>query len=130
MTQYNFDPRWITPIASGAKRQTIRKPRAGAGHAKPDDTLQLYTRSRTPQQTLIARARCTEVVPVQLSFGGGRLVMYSVRPGAWVMDPAKCDRFAAKDGFQDAADMRAFWAEKHPGVAEFTGVLIRWELLP
>ena len=59
MTAYDFDPRWITPIASGAKRQTVRKPRAGAGHAKPGGTLQLYTRSRTPQQTLIARARCT-----------------------------------------------------------------------
>lgn len=130
MTAYNFDPRWITPIASGAKRQTIRKPREGAGHAKPGGTLQLYTGLRTPNATLIARATCTEVLPVQLTFSPERLVMYSTRPGVWAADPRQCDRFAQRDGFADAADMRAFWAEKHPGVLDFSGFLIRWELQP
>lgn len=128
MVSYSFQGRFAGPILAGTKTQTIRADRKR--HARPGEELQLYTGMRTKHCRLVGRARCTEVEPVQLELSPSRLVMYSTRPGAWVMDPAACDRFAVKDGFNDAADMRAFWAEKHPGADKFAGVLIRWELLP
>ncbi len=47
MVAYSFDRRFVPAIVSGAKRQTIRAHRAR--HARPGETLQLYTGMRTRQ---------------------------------------------------------------------------------
>ena len=48
MVAYNFQARFAAAVASGQKRQTIRAPRKGNGHAKPGDRLQLYTAAIIP----------------------------------------------------------------------------------
>ena len=52
MVAYSLKPRFIPPILSGAKRQTIRAI-SRRRHAIPGETLQLYTGMRTKQCRLI-----------------------------------------------------------------------------
>lgn len=120
MVAYSFKQQFIAPILAGTKRQTIRAPRKGRSrHARPGDELQLYTAMRTKYCTLIGRAVCAEVVPVQLDFEHAVLTIGGERDG-------RRDFFARSDGFQDWSEMRDFWAKEHRGVTVFDGVLIRW----
>lgn len=123
MVAYSFRPRFAEPILAGTKDQTIRAPRAGRGHVRPGEALQLYTGMRTRQCRLILRTTCLAVLPVQLFW----------RPAiAFVVDGAPVplddlDAFARRDGFTDADDMAAFWRAEHPALDVFEGTLIRWQ---
>lgn len=121
MVAYSFKPRFIEPIASGAKRQTIRADRKR--HARPGEELQLYTGMRTRHCRLIGRARCWEVDTVRLLLSADR-----VEQGGhtYFAAPGELDWFARTDGFADWSELRAFWAENHPRADPFSGVLIRW----
>lgn len=154
MVAYSFQRMFVPPILRGLglacavghpshqflpeqinctpKRQTIRAPRGATaksritgrqlyGHAQPGDELQLYTGMRTKQCMLIGRARCTDVKPIALHFDD---------PSIWIGQEPRLDvdEFARSDGFADGwKDLRAFWARHHPGVTDFTGVIIYWE---
>lgn len=125
MVAYSFRPRFVDPILMGFKRQTIRAKRLGRSrHAREGEVLQLYTGMRTQRCRLIGRATCMSVGPIFL------LMKRQVRwdavwtDGAWRKD---IDDFARLDGFENWADMKAFWRAEHPGVEVFEGVLIRWE---
>jgi hypothetical protein len=120
MVAYSFNARFIMPILARTKRQTIRAPRKGRSrHAEPGQDLQLYTAMRTKYCTLIGRAMCIGVVPVQLDFEINNLTVDGELDG-------RRDLFARSDGFQDWAEMRLFWAKEHPGINVFDGALIRW----
>lgn len=131
MVAYSFRPRFVDPLVAGLepgpllpgmKRQTIRAPRAR--HARPGELVQLYTGMRTRQCRHLGNARCVAVEPVTLCFEGrGSLSFVTNRM------PCDLDDFAVHDGFRDWPDLVAFWAEQHPGVFRFEGVLIRWEPL-
>lgn len=124
MVAYSFRPRFVAPILAGTKTQTIRAPRKR--HARPGETLQLYTGMRTKRCELIREAKCVSAQNILLwLFEDGEHDGFAVAG-----HPPACpdlDVFARADGFADWADLKAFWRAEHPGVYEFHGVLIRWE---
>lgn len=121
MVAYSFQRRFVVPIRSGVKRHTIRADRKR--HARPGEDLQLYTGMRTKRCELIAYAVCRDVLPITIIMDDA-----GARDAVLVPDLAfaNLDHFAMMDGFADWADLKAFWREQHPGIDEFTGVMIRW----
>ncbi|TJV51099.1 MAG: hypothetical protein E5Y01_16045 [Mesorhizobium sp.] len=120
MVAYSFKQRFVAPIQAGTKRQTIRIDRKR--HARVGEQLQLYTGMRTKHCTLIGRAPCLSVWPV--------ILILREQPGV-VLDGFRgiygdLDGFARADGFKDWGELAGFWADNHPGVETFDGVLIRW----
>jgi hypothetical protein len=142
MPAYSFKKQFVNPIRVGLgldpfldlheqfvgdtdapitpKRQTIRAI-GRRRHARPGETLQLYHGMRTKQCFKIAEARCISVDPIVINVYDTRLEILRFAP-----DPERLEEFARADGFKNAADMHAFWAEEH-GLGYFSGVLIRWE---
>lgn len=136
MVAYSFKKRFVDPIRVGLssvslsfdcppKRQTIRAI-GKRRHARPGETLQLYTGMRTRQCEKIGDARCISVE---------RIVIKVPRDDAWLavkMGDAPSfeagDDFAIADGFQNINDMWLFWFDAH-GPGNFEGVLIKWEAL-
>lgn len=126
MVAYSFKQQFIRPILAGTKQQTIRAPRTGRSrHARPGETLQLYTAMRTKYCTLIGRAKCLSITPVTIN-----LPHYIVTIGDetfaqkwdWLND------FAKADGFPNWKAMWDFWWKTHPK-EPFSGMLIRWDAL-
>lgn len=141
MTAYSFKKQFVEPIRVGLglppsveafaagmdsfgnvhrpapKRQTIRAI-GKRRHARPGETLQLYTAMRTKQCRKIGEATCIYVQPISIDVGKTKLKFSN-----FVTDP---EAFALADGFATAADMHAFWLEEH-GPGKFEGVLIRWQ---
>lgn len=125
MVAYSFKEQFVAPIQDNVKRQTIRAPRLGRSrHARPGDQLQLYTAMRTKFCTLIGRAICLSVSGITMDLGRPRIQYVDTQGGVTTI--FDFDRFAQEDGFRDWDDMRAFWAQEHPGITVFDGVLIRW----
>lgn len=140
MVAYSFKRRFVTPIRLGLglptpmdesrsprityrpKQQTIRA-NGKRRHARPSEELQLYCAMRTKQCFLIGRSRCTDVVPVYLRIGKD---IIWINVNGKLLKGVDVDRFARTDGFEDAADMLAFWQEEH-GLGNWTGSLIVWE---
>lgn len=122
MVAYSFRPRFVDPIRAGTKRQTIRPERKR--HARPGEGLQLYTGMRTRQCKLIGRAICEDVRAVTLLFSHEVAAEGVIAPSLHVA--GGLEAFAQRDGFASWADLKAFWRENHPGIDEFTGVLISW----
>jgi hypothetical protein len=134
MVACSFKKRFVDPIRVGLsrvslsfdcppKRQTIRAI-GKRRHARPGETLQLYTAMRTKQCELIGEAPCSSVEPI---------VIKVPKDDAWLwirIGEAKAfeagDDFAIADGFQDIEDMWNFWRSEHPDTAMFSGVLIKW----
>ncbi|MBR0693603.1 hypothetical protein [Bradyrhizobium lablabi] len=119
MVAYSFRRRFVDPIRSGAKRQTIRAV-GKRRHARPGETVQLYSGMRTKQCIKIGDARCIYVQPMWI---GVRNDSFSLRD--IVID---ADAFARADGFTSISDMHAFWLREH-GVGNFEMLLIKWEPL-
>ncbi len=123
MVAYSFKPRFVDPILSGRKRQTIRADRKR--HARPGEELQLYVGMRTKASRLIGRAVCSEVAPIRIYFDDHDDEHEGiVLPGFGF--PGGLEGFAQSDGFATWAELKAFWRTEHPGIDEFKGVLITW----
>ena len=125
MVAYSFRPRFLDPIVSGRKRQTIRAI-GRRRHARPGEALQLYTGMRTKQCRLIGRATCTAVAAVTLRFaadaGGDTVTVDQATVG-------DRDAFARRDGFAGWEELRAFWRTAHPAAfaaGAFAGTIICW----
>jgi hypothetical protein len=120
MVAYSFQPRFVDPIRALTKRQTMRNRRKR--HARPGETVQLYTGLRTQRCRLIGTATCTRVAAVTLDFVENEIVV-----GASHIDMADAlDWFARADGFADWDDLRGWFADTHDAVAKWSGVLIEW----
>lgn len=135
MVAYSFQKRFVGAIRSGAKRQTIRAPRAH--HARPGKWLQLFTGMRTKHCVkIIPDPLCVRLSAVRLVIADGCLA--DLVAGGRCLRPEEFDDFARRDGFADAADMAGFWVTQHcpPGQRGliFNGWLIEWvpqgEVLP
>lgn len=129
MVAYSFKAQFAAPILAGTKQQTIRANRKR--HARPGETLQLYTGMRTKHCRLIGRAVCQETQNVRLSFINGYVMLGSVGSGSalcreLLRTRADCDAFARRDGFEDWKSLAEFWEANHPGTRFFDGVLIFW----
>ena len=119
------------PLLPGMKRQTIRAPRKR--HARSGEELQLYVGMRTLSCRLLGRAICTACVPVTLLLGRQPSAIVGGEDGGLaqiITDAPGLNQFAHYDGFSDWADLCGFWADAHPDLMEFRGVLIRWEPRP
>lgn len=122
MVAYSFKAQFVLPIQAGAKKQTIRKARVGkTRHARPGETVQLYTAMRTKFCTLIGTAKCTLVVPVTIDAVVNDVLIDGER--IWIRD--QLELLACRDGFTCWTEMRDFWERTH-GTDPFTGVLIHW----
>lgn len=123
MVAYSFKARFAPLIADGSKTQTVRADRKR--HARPSETLQLYTGMRTRVCRLVATSTCVSVAPIRFDFTLGAVGELEL-PGQRLRHRSNLDIFARHDGFADWDDLRAFWAAAHPGMDQFEGVLIRW----
>lgn len=138
MPAYSFQRQFAQPIIDGSKGGTIRAPRQRrvgsgdgpradtGGHARPGETLYLYTGMRTKQCRKIAEKTCRAVEPIVLNFRtdqimvGGR-VIWSLRG---------LHLFARFDGFETWPDMAAFWNKTHGMPMIFNGWHVQWMELP
>lgn len=140
MVAYSFKPRFVPAIQVGLghrtdlmicpKRQTIRAERNGrARHVRPTEIMHLYCMQRAVDGFKIGEAVCIMATPIILKFGRDtNSVDYVESPATGLVATcAGLNEFAQRDGFRDWSDMRKFWAEEHPGVEQFTGVLLMWE---
>lgn len=147
MVAYSFNRRFVDAIRVGLngvslsfdrepKRQTIRQV-SKRRHARPGETIQLYTGMRTKSCQLIGEARCIGFEGVLLKwseFPSFNLFDIAERePNQWrrvgkLRPIVDLDRFARDDGFPDFEEMRAFWRDTH-GLETFEGVVIKWEPL-
>ena len=123
MVAYSFKKQFGPPILAGTKAQTIRADRKR--HARPGELVQLFTGMRTRQCRLLGEALCLSVWPIRMAL---RDDIVFANDG-WIRTLDDLDAFARRDGFQDWSQMVAFWADEHPGVDVFEGVLIRWQPL-
>ena len=145
MVAYSFKKCFVAPIQVGlgiyrgdeetalraawpaAKRQTIRAI-GKRRHARPGETLQLYTAMRTKQCKLIGKARCIAVLPIRIMVNEHSMPVEvdGRHVGVGSHDyPGGLRELAQLDGFEHAEDMHAFWKAEH-GLGEFSGVLIKW----
>lgn len=122
MPAYNFHKRFMYPIFSGSKSQTIRR-RGRRRHAEPGDDVQLYFAQRTQHcRKVRPDAKCLEVLPV--TFDVGLMGFRSIKVGDQFVDP--CDRFAMSDGFDSIDSMHAYWLEcRGDGVFD-DYLMIKW----
>jgi hypothetical protein len=143
MVAYSFKRRFVNPIRVGLskislsfdcppKRQTIRAI-GKRRHARPGETVQLYTGMRTRQCEKIGDGRCTDALEIRIQVSAGRIdIAPGTREAITHQKPQHLDAFAVSDGFADWADMREFWREEHGDLARlgpFVGRLILWEAL-
>lgn len=125
MVAYSFNERFVSKLLDGSKRQTLRavgRPR----HARLGDEVQLYTGMRTAQCKLIGRSICTSNPQTITIFRDKKGVITKIINGRAAYKDL--NRFAMRDGFEDLADMQAFWQAQHKeGWANpWIGVLITW----
>lgn len=122
---YSFKPRFIDPILSGRKQQTIRAV-GRRRHARGGDDLQLYTGMRTRACRLIGRAVCIEAGRITLRFGRDTAAVLHGGLGDISLKP---DLFAQQDGFSGWKELEAFWEIEHAAefqAGRFDGVMIVW----
>lgn len=121
MVAINFKAQFADAVASGEKRQTIRK--RGKQTPQPGQMLQLYTGMRTKSCMWLRETPCLTVQEVVitdnslinelvLTLDGERLLFTEARA------------IALADGFDSLASMRDFFKDLYG--LPFEGVLIRW----
>lgn len=116
MPALNFQKQFIGAIERGEKSQTIRATRKRP--IKFGDTLYLYTGMRTNVCRLIRAVRCRQTSAVAISENA------QLKIDGRTQQPGERERFARADGFEDYAQMIA-WFEKTHGLP-FVGDLIVW----
>ncbi len=125
MVAYNFQKRFAEPIKTGAKSHTIRK-NGKRRHARPGESLQLYTGMRTSSCKKILEPDPVCVFCKSIRIDVGAAVINSIALDGFCIHSLELHAFAIADGFKSLADMHAFWIDFHgPGV--FEGSMIGWE---
>jgi len=122
MTALGFKSRFCQPIIDGTKGGTIRAPRKDGRLIPVGGMIQFYTAMRTQHCRKIMPDRpAIDVQPIRLNLVAGLVQTAGLRFGG-----AQLDAFARFDGFEDWADLRAFWREEHAEVTLFDGFHVRW----
>lgn len=137
MVAYSFKKQFIGPILSGLgenpqalwgqyppKRQTIRSI-GRKRHARPGETIQLYTAMRTKQCRKLGEALCKSVSDIRIF-----VHREAIRLPCSQIEGGALDAFARADGFADWPEMKQFWIDEHGELVKlgpFVGVLIQWE---
>lgn len=110
----------LSDLASGKKRQTIRKVRK-KGNPRKGDTLYLYVGHRTKQGQLVDEVFCKSVSAISMGIRNNQL--FVVVDGILLSDK-ELSELAVKDGFRTVSDFRQFFNETYG--YPFNGLLIRW----
>lgn len=122
MPALGFHPQFIEPIRSGIKTHTIRA-RLATGF-RVGDWAPLYKGLRTKHVELIGSGLMNRAYALRLDFDEGRV---ETQTGLAVTTIDELDAFAIADGFPKGwRSMEAFWGQRHPGVRQFSGVLMGW----
>lgn len=131
MVAYSFKKRFSPRIEDGTKIGTIRGERKR--HARVSEQIQLYEAMRTKYcRKIISDPICVAVRPIRLHVERDQMAFVATAPildgSATLLRPEQFDTFARADGFDDMADMHAFWLKEHgPGI--FHGFWILWAQL-
>ncbi|MCY1648158.1 hypothetical protein OVA11_14130 [Caulobacter sp. SL161] len=126
MVAYNFKSSFVPLIEAKTKQQTIRRDRKR--HARPGEALQLYTGPRF-HPVRLGLASCLEARQVILDFDQNRVVLddsIELFADDDLNTFAIRDGFGARHGLQPWEFMGRWWAQTHPDVELFSGVLIVW----
>ncbi len=148
MPAYNFKKQFVAPILLGLgrpdpeaifrapgmvpKRQTIRAI-GKRRHARPGETIQLYTGMRTRQCQAIGIATCVSVHPIDIYLQSDTIHVGKIQERETFTGAKRLDEFAHRDGFASWREMREFWLEEHgengqmKKLGPWGGLLIRWE---
>jgi len=120
MVAYSFKKQHVPKIRDYTKLQTIRGHRKR--HARPGESLQLYTGQRTPEcEKLIPDPTCKSVHQIKIAESRHDFQI-SVDD-----EPLGCfevQNLAIADGFESAVDFFEFFKKTHD--FPFEGVLIKW----
>jgi hypothetical protein len=121
-----YQPRFAPPIKSGIKRHTIRPERKRPIKVGDELSHRMWEDKayRSPQVE-IATGVCTAVFQIKIEADA----IYIGRPDfplGWAQ-VGDLDEFAASDGFENWADMLAYFTSPGAYGLPFTGVLIQWE---
>lgn len=108
-------------VASGEKRQTIRRWRSDGREPKPGDRLDLWWKSRRPERFKFGEAICTEVFPIRF---WADEYDWTCRVHERNVDWAAFDDIAKRDGFDDPYQMLGWFG--FPDSPPFDGYVIRW----
>lgn len=129
MVAYSCQARFEAPILARRKGGTIRN-EGKRRHARPGEEIQLYVAMRTRACRLIARATCTDVMPIMITITSyGLKPFVSIGPDFAESIP-DLETFAQGDGFCDWADLEAFWRKTHREacLGPWEGLWIRWDV--
>ena len=114
MVAYNFQAQFAPAVERGEKLQTIRA-EGKRRHARPGETVQLYTGMRRPGCRLLRTGTCHTSTYCAIYENGITLGNF----------PAiGLDEFARADGFRDFDHMKQWFRDTHG--LPFTGRLIAW----
>jgi hypothetical protein len=116
MVALNFMQQFAADVSNGKKRQTIRE----KTKAKAGCDLQLYTGQRTKSCRKLGEAVCVSVQKVVIMATGVQ------QQGSTFCAGYQADEFAKRDGFNDYAEMWAFFKDRANEHGEFIGQLVRW----
>ena len=123
MGLYNFQPRFVPFILSGAKTHTIRALRAHPDQA--GNTIHLYSGLRHKGARLLMRAMCTRVEEITIRQTRAAKYRYEIIIDGQVLDSDEITDLANRDGFACFGDMMDFWKGRLP----FTGHVIHWKAI-
>lgn len=118
MPALNFKERFAHAVESGAKTQTIRKPR----NIKVGDTVQLFVGQRTKQCRRLGTGIVKNVVNIIIDDNDD----YRLSVDGVYAEPHKELELANDDGFQSFEDFMDFFRSHYS--FPFCGILIKWEL--
>ncbi|MBD1995204.1 hypothetical protein H6G00_00990 [Leptolyngbya sp. FACHB-541] len=124
MVAYNFKARFVDPIETRFKRQTIRPNRKR--NPRPGEALQLYTgmRTRHCRKLWAPDPICTCVTPIKIDRG-------SVELGGQPLTVEQQTELAIADGFASLEEFQKFFygadSMSPSYTLPFEGVLIEWE---
>jgi hypothetical protein len=112
----NFQPQFADAVATGQKRQTIRR----KNRFKEGDQLQLYTGQRTKECRKLGDAVVLRVRPVAIWHDGP--VVNGIPLYGW-----HATKFAQRDGFSGVGEMNKFFDERYG--LPFSGWLVTWKII-
>ncbi len=126
MGLYNFEPRFVEKILAGLKTHTIRGIRAHPD--KPGNVLHLYTGLRHKGARLLMRVPCVKIEEIEIEQHPERFLdddpdLFTVKIDDVILDRSECEALALRDGFDNFADMMAFWNGRLP----FRGHIVHWK---
>jgi hypothetical protein len=126
--QYDFDPRFWTPIASGAKRATIRRMRTKPRrHARPDEAIECWAVVDNRRlQIRLADCAAVQGVFMELDRDIFRLGDITRNRSTWPdLDAGGREGLAKVTGFDGWAAAAEYYHSVYGG-GPFTGCLISW----